>query len=133
MPHNHVFVKIEHWGEAPVNLLRIANQDDELRFVVLDSSIVFNNAPSLLKSIEHALSSYPSSSIIIDISGVEVIDSSAIGMFISVKGLAERQKRSFALAGVSDTICRILAFLEVDDYFLGHLHCRQASSLPAAG
>ncbi|OHD69609.1 MAG: hypothetical protein A2W19_00970 [Spirochaetes bacterium RBG_16_49_21] len=82
----------------------------------LQESLGFNTTSYILNYIEKLISSTKAGTVILDISNVQHIDSSAVGMFISVKHGMKKQNRSFLIQGLTDTVQRTLQILDVNNY-----------------
>jgi anti-anti-sigma factor len=87
-----------------------------LRLHYLKDTLVFNTTSHILKYIEKIISTTSAETIILDLSVVDHIDSSAVGMFISVKYELSKLHRSFVLVGLTDNVRRILQILDITNY-----------------
>ena len=68
----------------------------------------FNSNRDFRKAYEEGMDRYPSGPIEIDFSGVDYMDSSALGMLLLFKERASEQDRSIALLNCQDSVREIL-------------------------
>src|SRR5208337_3083008 len=87
-----------------------------LRLHYLKNTLVFNTTSHILKYIEKMISTTVGETIIIDLSAVDHIDSSAVGMLISIKYELSKLNRAFVLEGLTDNVRRILQILDITNY-----------------
>ncbi len=88
----------------------------ELRLRFLTDELVFNTTSFILEFIEKTLQASKADRIILDLDGVMQIDSSAAGMFISLKNSMRKSGKTLVFQGLSDGVLRILRYLEVDRF-----------------
>mgnify|MGYP003812222997 CR=1 FL=1 len=88
----------------------------ELRLRFLTDELVFNTTSFILEFIEKTLQSSKADRIILDLDSVIQIDSSAAGMFISLKNSMKKSGKTLVFRGLSDGVRRILRYLEVDRF-----------------
>jgi anti-anti-sigma factor len=89
---------------------------NQLRLEFLKSELVFNTTSFLLEFIEKLVHSSNASEVILDLGSVNHIDSSAVGMFISLKNELRKSGKKMALAGLTDNVLRILTFLDITGF-----------------
>ncbi len=87
-----------------------------LNLYYLKKTLVFNTTSHILKHIEKMISTTTGETIVLDLSPVDHIDSSAVGMLISVKYKLNKLNRSLVLKGLSDNVLRILQILDITNY-----------------
>ncbi|OHD64323.1 MAG: hypothetical protein A2176_01670 [Spirochaetes bacterium RBG_13_51_14] len=88
----------------------------ELRLQFLKSELVFNTTSFILEFIEKMIQSSKAERIILDLGSVNHIDSSAVGMFISLKNEMRKSGRALIFKGVSESVLRIFHFLDIVNY-----------------
>lgn len=91
-------------------------KNNELLLEYLQEDLVFNNTSFILDSIEKMIHTTTAERIILNISQVNRIDSSAVGMFISLKNDISKLDKTFILTGASDGVQRVLQFLGISDF-----------------
>ncbi len=82
----------------------------------LTEELVFNTTSFILEFIEKMVHSTRAERIVLDLSMVYKIDSSAAGMFISLKNDMKKSDKRLILRGLTDSVRRILHFLDVTDF-----------------
>ena len=98
-----------------------------LRLHYLKNTLVFNTTSHILKYIEKMISTTVGETIIIDLSAVDHIDSSAVGMLISIKYELSKLNRAFVLEGLTDNVRRILQILDITNYLCAFKEPRNAA------
>jgi anti-anti-sigma factor len=104
-----------NWLEK-LDYIRSELKNNVLRLEYLKEDLVFNTTSHILKYIEKLIHTTKAEKIILDISAVDHIDSSAVGMFISVKHEMNKLHRSFMLTGVNDNVRRVLQILDITGF-----------------
>ncbi len=89
---------------------------DELHLQFLTEELLFNSTSFILEFIEKIVQSTRAERITLDLSRVTKIDSSAAGMFISLKNDMKKSGKRLILASLTDSVRRILHFLDVTDF-----------------
>jgi anti-anti-sigma factor len=87
-----------------------------IRLHYLKNTLLFNTTSHILNYIEKMISTTAGETIIIDLSVVDHIDSSAVGMLISIKYELSKLNRAFVLEGLTDNVRRILQILDITNY-----------------
>jgi anti-anti-sigma factor len=90
--------------------------DKELRLLFLKNELVFNTSSFILEFIEKMIQSSKAERIVLNLESVEHIDSSAVGMFISIKNKLQKSGRTMAMEGLSENVLRILTFLDITNF-----------------
>jgi len=90
--------------------------DNELRLLFLKSELVFNTSSFILEFIEKMIQSSKAERVVFNLEEVEHIDSSAVGMFISVKNKLQKSGRTMVMEGLSENVLRILSFLDITNF-----------------
>jgi anti-anti-sigma factor len=99
-----------------MDYIKLDSNGDDLRLIFLKSDLVFNTTSFILEFVEKTILSSNAERIILDISNVNHIDSSAVGMFISLKNGMQKSGKEILLAGVRENVLRILNFLDITDF-----------------
>ena len=86
------------------------------RLVYLKNTLAFNTTSYILKYIEKMIFSTKADTIILNISAVDHIDSSAVGMFITIKHAMNKINKTFILEGLTDNVRRVLQILDINNY-----------------
>ncbi len=89
---------------------------NELRLQFLTDELVFANTSFILEFIEKTVHAAGANRIILDLGNVKYIDSSAAGMFISLKNDMRKSGKRLILEGLTVSVRRILHFLDVTGY-----------------
>ncbi len=89
---------------------------DELRLEFLKDDLVFSNTAFILEHIEKLVVTSSARCIILDFAAVNHIDSSAVGMLISLKNSMQKMGKRMLLAGLSGNVRRIFRFLDITDF-----------------
>jgi anti-anti-sigma factor len=87
-----------------------------LRLEYLQDVLGFTTTSYILNHIQKLISTTNAGAVVLDIGNVQHIDSSAVGMFISVKHEMMKHNRSFLLQGLTENVRRILHILDVDQF-----------------
>ena len=85
-----------------------------LRF--LTGELVFTTTSFILEFIEKMLQSSRAERIVLDLSSVIQIDSSAAGMFIALKNNMKKSNKTLIIKGLTEGVRRILYYLDVVDF-----------------
>ncbi|HOT46834.1 MAG TPA: STAS domain-containing protein [Spirochaetota bacterium] len=89
---------------------------NEMRLRFLTGELVFTTTSFILEFIEKMLQSTRADRIVLDLSSVVQIDSSAAGMFIALKNKMKKSNKTLVIKGLSDGVRRILHYLDVEDF-----------------
>ncbi len=92
----------------------ISGNEMHLRF--LTGELVFMTTSFILEFIEKTLQSSRADRIVLDLSSVIQIDSSAAGMLIALKNNMKKSNKKLVIKGLSDGVRRILHYLDVVDF-----------------
>jgi anti-anti-sigma factor len=90
--------------------------DKELRLLFLKNELVFNTSPFILEFIEKIIQTSKAEKIVLNLESVEHIDSSAVGIFISIKNKLKKSGRIMIMEGLSENVRRILIFLDIANF-----------------
>jgi anti-anti-sigma factor len=90
--------------------------DRELRLQFLKRELVFNTSSFLLEFIEKLIQSSKAENVVLDLTAVDHIDSSAVGMFILVKNSLQKSGKTMSMMGLSENVRRILTFLDIAEF-----------------
>jgi anti-anti-sigma factor len=99
-----------------MDYIKIETSGDELRLEFIKDDLVFNTTSFILEYIEKMLHASPAGRVVLDLTNVTHIDSSAVGMFISIKNIMLKSKKSMMLVGLNDNVTRILHFLDIANF-----------------
>lgn len=99
-----------------MDYIKLETSENDLRLIFLKSELVFNTTSFILEFVEKTISSSNTARVILDLSNVNHIDSSAVGMFISLKNGMKKSGQELYLAGVKENVLRILNFLDIADF-----------------
>lgn len=99
-----------------MDYIRPEISDTELRLHFLKNELVFNTSSFILEFIEKIIQSSKAQKVVLDLEGVEHIDSSAVGMFISIKNRLMKDGRTMVIEGLSDNVRRVLTFLDIANF-----------------
>mgnify|MGYP001767057490 CR=1 FL=1 len=94
--------------------------DGELRLHFLKKDLVFNTSSFILEFIEKIIQSSKAEMVVLDLGCVEHIDSSAVGMFISIKNKLKKSGRTMSMVGLTENVLRVLRFLDIADFLELH-------------
>jgi anti-anti-sigma factor len=94
--------------------------DKELRLHFLKRDLVFNTSSFILEFVEKLIQSSKAERVVFDLGIVDHIDSSAVGMFISIKNKLQKTGRTMAMEGLSENVLRVLTFLDITDFLELH-------------
>lgn len=87
-----------------------------LRIVFIKEDMVFNVSSAILDHIMRIIQNETMTDLILDISNVNHIDSSAVGLFITLKHEMKKRGLGFRLEGVNENVQRIFRLLDVMKY-----------------
>jgi anti-anti-sigma factor len=90
--------------------------DKELRLHFLKEELVFNTSSFILEFIEKIIHSTKAERIVLDMECVKNIDSSAVGMFISIKTGLRKNGKKMAIEGLNENVLRILKYLDITNF-----------------
>jgi anti-anti-sigma factor len=94
--------------------------ESELRLNFLKRDLVFNTSSFILEFVEKLIQSTRADRVVFDLSLVDHIDSSAVGMFISIKNKLLKSGRTMDMVGLSENVLRVLTFLDITDFLELH-------------
>ncbi|MBN2080013.1 MAG: sodium-independent anion transporter [Spirochaetes bacterium] len=92
------------------------NDGNELRLEFLKDDLVFSNTSFILEYVEKLVSGSVAECIVLDLGAVTHIDSSAVGMLITLKQGIHKMGKRMRLAGLSESVRRIFRFLDISDF-----------------
>lgn len=99
-----------------MDFINTNDEGNELRLQFLKDDLVFSNTSFILEYIEKLVSGSGADRIVLDLGAVTHIDSSAVGMLITLKQGIGKMGKSMRLAGLTDNVRRIFKFLEISDF-----------------
>lgn len=99
-----------------MDYIKLEKTGDDLRLIFLKNDLVFNTTSFILEFLEKTIHSSGARRVILDLSNVNHIDSSAVGMFISLKNGMQKTGKDLYLDGVCENVLRILTFLDITGF-----------------
>jgi anti-anti-sigma factor len=99
-----------------MDYIRLETSNNELRVIFLKGELVFNTTSFILEYIQKAIQISKADRVILDISNVNHIDSTAVGMFISLKNEMQKAGKTLLLTGSTENVLRIFHLLDIDDF-----------------
>jgi len=85
--------------------------------LTLNGKITFENAGDLRNRVKELILNHPVNRLVFDLSQVGFIDSSGLGLLVSIKNTMVKREGTFRLEGVTDTVRNIMAQTGLDRYF----------------
>ncbi len=83
----------------------------------LEGKITFENFGELRNRVKAILSEFPLKHLEFDLSGVRFIDSSGLGLLVSIKNTMVKRNGSFQIGNVTETVRNIMNQTGLDKYF----------------
>lgn len=99
-----------------MDYIRLETSNNELRVLFLKGELVFNTTSFILEYIQKAIQISKDERVILDISNVNHIDSTAVGMFISLKNEMQKAGKTLLLTGSTENVLRIFHLLDIDEF-----------------
>jgi anti-anti-sigma factor len=99
-----------------MDYIRLEPSNNELRVIFLKGELVFNTTSFILEYIQKAIQISKADRVILDISNVNHIDSTAVGMFISLKNEMQKAGKTLLLTGSTENVLRIFHLLDIDEF-----------------
>ena len=99
-----------------MDYIRLETSNNELRVIFLKGELVFNTTSFILEYIQKAIQISKAERVILDISNVNHIDSTAVGMFISLKNEMQKAGKTLLLTGSTENVLRIFHLLDIDEF-----------------
>jgi anti-anti-sigma factor len=99
-----------------MDYIKLEPSNNELRVIFLKSELVFNTTSFILEYIQKAIQISNAERVILDISNVNHNDSTAVGMFISLKNEMQKAGKTLLLAGSTENVLRIFHLLDIDEF-----------------
>ncbi|MBN2160971.1 MAG: STAS domain-containing protein [Spirochaetes bacterium] len=99
-----------------MDYIRCETSGSELRLEFIKDDLVFNTTSFILEYIEKMINTSSAGRVILDLANVTHIDSSAVGMFISIKNAMLKNGKCLMLVGLDDNVRRILHFLDIANF-----------------
>lgn len=96
-----------------LELITISSSEGRLTVCITVKALVFSVTSGILQNIERKLYALRPEELIIDLSNVLIIDSSAVGMLISLKQIMKKNGTSISLVGTNENVQKILNYLNV--------------------
>lgn len=87
---------------------------EDYNILELNGDIVFENSNQVKTDIKEILKKHDIKEIILDISGVTFVDSSGIGVFISIFKFIREKNGKMALAGPKQKVYRVFELTRID-------------------
>jgi anti-anti-sigma factor len=99
-----------------MDYIRLETSYNVLRGIFLKGELVFNTTSFILEYIQKAIQISKADRVILDISNVNHIDSTAVGMFISLKNEMQKAGKTLLLTGSTENVLRIFHLLDIDEF-----------------
>ena len=99
-----------------MDYIRVDASNNELRVIFLKGELVFHTTSFILEYIQKAIQISKAERVILDISNVNHIDSTAVGMFISLKNEMQKAGKTLLLTGSTENVLRIFHLLDIDEF-----------------
>ena len=109
------------------NLILETDDRGDLTVVSVKGEVDLYTAPSLKEAIADLVSS-GRSKIVVDLAGVEFMDSTGLGVLIGALKRCKEAGGSLALAGPGESVLKVLAITGLDKVFSIHSDVEQAAS-----
>ncbi len=93
------------------------NISGEQATLSLDGKITFENAGELRNRVKAILSEFPLKYLTFDLTGVRFVDSSGLGLLVSIKNTMVKRNGSFKINNVTETVRNIMNQTGLDKYF----------------
>ena len=117
----------------PVAPLFSARQEDGIHVITLTQATALDayNVEQLGGDIHNHLKAFDAPRVVLDLDGIELLSSSALGVFISLNSLVEHQGGNLCLANVSDVGRHILKMTKLES--LVEIHDSTAGAMKSLG
>jgi anti-anti-sigma factor len=99
-----------------MDYIRLDTSNNQLRVIFLKGELVFNTTSFILEYIQKAIHISKAVRIILDISNVNHIDSTAVGMFISLKNEMQKEGKTLLLTGPTENVLKIFRLLDIVEF-----------------
>jgi Anti-anti-sigma regulatory factor (antagonist of anti-sigma factor) len=99
-----------------MDYIRLETSENQLRLIFLEGELVFNTTSFILEYIQKAIRSSKADRVILDISSLNHIDSTAVGMFISLKNEMQKAGKTLHLIGLTENVLRIFRLLDIVNF-----------------
>jgi len=99
-----------------MDYIRLETSNNELRVIFLKGELVFNTTSFILEYIQKVINASNVDRVVLDISNVNHIDSTAVGMFITLKNDMQKAGKTLLLTGSTESVLRIFHLLDIDDF-----------------
>jgi anti-anti-sigma factor len=99
-----------------MDYIRFETSENQLRLIFLKGELVFNTTSFILEFIQKVIHSSKADRVILDISNVNHIDSTAVGMFISLKNEMQKSGKTLHLIGLTENVLKIFRLLDIADF-----------------
>ncbi|RLE15982.1 MAG: hypothetical protein DRJ14_09360 [Acidobacteria bacterium] len=83
----------------------------------LEGKITFENAGELRNRVKAILSEFPLKTLTFDLAGVRFVDSSGLGLLVSIKNTMVKRNGSFKIVNITETVRNIMNQTGLDKYF----------------
>lgn len=83
----------------------------------LSGKITFENSGELRNRVKAILSEFPLKHLVFDLSGVRFVDSSGLGLLVSIKNTMVKRDGSFKIINATETVRNIMNQTGLDKYF----------------
>ena len=84
--------------------------------IVIDR-LIFIQSSTILDGIKHKIAELEFPNLILDMNRVQILDSSGIGLLLSIKRLIEAHKKTLVLVNDDQNVLRLLRNAELENYF----------------
>jgi len=85
--------------------------------VTLAGKITFENSAEVRDKVKSLLDSNEITNLVFDLSAVKFIDSSGLGLLVSIKNTISKKEGSFVIKNATDTVKKIMKQTGLDKYF----------------
>ncbi len=93
------------------------SQDGDKITITLQGKITFENTGEIREKMKEILREDSIKHLILNMEGVSFIDSSGLGLLVSIKNTMIRKDGTFSMVNLSDTVRKIMKQTGLDRYF----------------
>ncbi len=91
--------------------------DGNKAVVTLSGKITFENSAEVRDKVKALLDSNDIKNLVFELSSVKFIDSSGLGLLVSIKNTLSKKEGSFVIKNATDTVKKIMKQTGLDKYF----------------
>lgn len=91
------------------------SQKENFIVIYLESAFDLGTSPQIQKDISSLISQFPDYDIILNMSGVEYMNSAGLGVLIFITKRLEKINRSLKITNLNTSIKKVIQLLEADD------------------